>query len=218
MSSPNAKDTYSAWDRLRIAFHRRLLHSKRIATLSERLVALVPDGAELLDLGCGDLTLAALIHQQRKLRRCVGADIWPLRSALPDGCSYVQIDAGQALPWDADAFDIVLLVDALHHCDDPAAVLREALRVGRRVIVKDHFEYGAATRLLLRTMDYVGNHAYGVSVPERYFTESGFLSLVESLDARLVCPVDRNLGLYGRFPLLGHTMNRINFIAQVERR
>ena len=39
------------------------------------------------------------------------------------------------------------------------------------IIIKDHFEYGFVSNLLLRIMDYIGNRYNDVNVPKIYFTK-----------------------------------------------
>jgi SAM-dependent methyltransferase len=181
VSSPNAKEHHSGWDRVRIGFHRRASHHHRIDVLVRALAPHVTAGGTLLDLGCGDLRVAEGLRRERGLARCVGADIWQPRVTPPAGLEYRQIESGAALPWDDGAFDVVTLVDTLHHSTDAEGLLREALRVGRRVLVKDHFEYGRASPTLLQVLDYLGNHAYGVPIPGRYFTRASFDRLVHDV-------------------------------------
>ena len=51
----------------------------------------------------------------------------------------VTIYDGRTLPFEAAAFDALIIVDVLHHADDPALLLREAARVARRsILIKDH--------------------------------------------------------------------------------
>ena len=115
--------------------------------------------------------------------------------------------------------DAVTLVDTLHHADDPELLLREALRVGRRVVVKDHFEHGRVSRALLQLLDYLGNRAYGVPVPGRYFTPASFAALVE----RAAGPgwrseVAPGLDLYAHIPLASLVLRpNLHFVASLER-
>ena len=42
---------------------------------------------------------------------------------------------GEHLPFADGSFDAVILVDVLHHASDPLALMREALRVSRGLLV-----------------------------------------------------------------------------------
>ncbi len=216
MSSPNAKASYSLWDRLLIKFHQRASHHRRVGKLIEAIAPRIPVGARVLDLGCGDMSLLSGLALTCQLGECVGADIWPQKAAAPLGCRYVPIEPGQPLPWSMKDFDVVLLIDTLHHADDPTHLLGEAYQAGVKVIVKDHLEYGPWSRALLRLMDFVGNYAYGVSVPERYFTRDSFLSLVRRVDPAIHCRLDVGLNLYEHLPVVRNVLRPdLHFIAEL---
>jgi len=46
---------------------------------------------------------------------------------------------GKTLPFDNEEFDVSLLNETLHHCEDPESVLIEARRVAKSVYVIEHF-------------------------------------------------------------------------------
>jgi len=53
--------------------------------------------------------------------------------------------------------------DVLHHTQDPAVLLREAVRVSRSfVLLKDHLDENILDDVTLRLMDWVGNRPHGV--------------------------------------------------------
>ena len=86
---------------------------------------------------------------------------------------------------DDDAVDYALMVDVLHHTDDPTILLREAARVSRRgVVVKDHDVVGLAARPTLRFMDWVGNAHHGVVLPYNYWTPGQWKAAFEALGLR----------------------------------
>ena len=107
-----------------------------LATM-EAIAALVARGARVLDLGCGDGSLLALLQQQRG---CTGygieiADANVLACARR-GVNVIQLnlDEGLAL-FDDASFDVVLQIDTLQHLRNAETMLRETARVGRSGIV-----------------------------------------------------------------------------------
>jgi SAM-dependent methyltransferase len=62
------------------------------------------------------------------------------RASLADRVRFVQGDARERLPFDADAFDAVMCIDSMNHLYDRLAVLREwhrVVRSGGRILFTD---------------------------------------------------------------------------------
>jgi SAM-dependent methyltransferase len=220
MSSLSALENKHVSKKALVSPHRSLSHSHRVDVLAERLAlhieSLVPQGrARCLDVGCGDMTLAEAV-QARSSRtdwRCIDVHGPPVGFREDARWSkYRQFD-GRRIPHADGEFDIALLCDVLHHAPEGAAeLLAEAGRVAEHVLVKDHFEYGAYSRTMLRLMDFVGNWGYG-AVPERYFTREGFARLAKEQHLRITA-LDSGLDLYEHLPGMGTLLRRDwHFIA-----
>ena len=154
--------------------------------------ALLPEGAKVLDVGCGDGMLDERIQQRHSHLEITGIDVL----VRPEARIPVRLFDGRTIPHAEDSFDAVLLIDVLHHCDDPEAMLAEAIRVARRCIVlKDHILSGPLSGALLRIMDDIGNRRFGVALPHNYWSEARWQQTFE----RLGLPVEAwitDLGLY----------------------
>jgi len=101
------------------------------------IVDWTPEGASVLDLGCGDGDLLALLIRERKVR-AQGIEIDPaaLRNCVAKGLNVFQEDIDGGLSVFPDkTFDLVILNDSLQEVKKPDFVLKEAMRVGRRTIV-----------------------------------------------------------------------------------
>lgn len=151
--------------------HRRWVHARRVRVLAQHLDPLLGPEARVLDVGAGDGRLAAVLAAARPdlQLRCVDVQVRPT-SAFP-----VDRYDGVRLPFDDRAFDAVLLIDVLHHAGDPLALLAEAQRVGRRVVLKDHALEGPLADATLRFMDWVGNARHGIPLPFRYWTRDAWI-------------------------------------------
>jgi SAM-dependent methyltransferase len=146
-------------------WHRAFVFPRRTRVLAELLAAQIPRGASVLDVGCGDGTVAWGIAQLRPDISIQGVELM-VRPGCKIECQFFD---GLTLPHPDASFDVCLFVDVLHHTQDPAILLREAVRVTRRfVLLKDHLDENLLDDITLRFMDWVGNRPYGVALTYNY--------------------------------------------------
>ena len=163
--------------------HQRRVHPRRVRVLSERLSAFIPSGARVLDVGCGDGLIASLIVQRRPDVEIEGIDV----SIRPQTCIPVSLFDGERIPYQDASFDVVMLVDVLHHTDDPTILLREAARTSRRaVVIKDHLLDGFLAGATLRFMDRVANARYEVALPYNYWSREQWRHTWQTMGLKIV--------------------------------
>lgn len=190
--------------------HQFYVADRRVEALSRCLADVVPPDASVLDLGCGDGRLSRRLADRRPDLTLQGIDV-QLRdqSAIP----VVPYD-GQRIPFGDASFDVVLLVDVLHHTLEPLNVLREARRVARRaLVIKDHLCDGWLDLSTLRFMDRVGNRRFGVSLPYNYLRLEQWQAAFATLGLR----VDRwstDLNLYP-WPARAVFERSLHFVARL---
>jgi methionine biosynthesis protein MetW len=103
----------------------------------ELIAELVPAGSRVLDLGCGNGELLALLRDRRQ---CTGygieiADDNVLASERR-GVNVIQYDLEEGLAlFEDQSFDVVLQLDTLQNLRQTERMLRETARVGRTGIV-----------------------------------------------------------------------------------
>lgn len=174
------------------AIHGRLVHSRRVGTLAAHFADLIPQGHSVLDVGCGDGLIDALIAERRPDLVLAGVDVLVRSDAKIPVTPY----DGTHLPFDDGSWDTVLFCDVLHHTEDAVALLREAARVARHgVVIKDHSVEGAFARPTLRLMDIVGNVPHGVRLTYNYLTPGQWEEAFRLSGLRLET-VRRELKLY----------------------
>lgn len=148
--------------------HNKLVANRRVDVLTGWFAKLLPPQVRVLDVGCGDGAISAVLQSMRPDIRVQGIDVLPrAETHIP-----VELFDGVHFPFENSSFDVVMFSDVLHHTDDPAILLREAHRVAaRHVLIKDHYRKGLAAGARLRFMDWVGNARFGVALPYNYWRE-----------------------------------------------
>ena len=103
----------------------------------EAIAALVPAGARVLDLGCGNGALLAHLQQHKG---CSGygveLDDANVLACVQRGVDVLQLNLDQGLQGFADqSFDVVLQIDTFQHLHNAQTMLLETVRVGRMGII-----------------------------------------------------------------------------------
>ena len=103
----------------------------------ELIESLVPDGAKVLDLGCGDgQLLGDLIEYKGCDGRGIEIDEKAVQSCIERGVPVYHGDMVEGMGFYRDGqFDVVVLSQTLQQTMNPPEVIREMLRVGRRAII-----------------------------------------------------------------------------------
>ena len=192
--------------------HERLVFRRRTRVLSAALAALVPSGTALLDVGCGDGTIAYLIGQTTSTVSIQGLEVTPRRSCLIE-CGVFD---GATIPLAESSVDMCLFVDVLHHTDHIEGLLREARRVARRyVLIKDHLCENRFDHAVLSFMDWVGNRPHGVRLPYNYQSKVQWNRILSACGLR---PVNWNEGLPLYPPPFNWLFGRgLHFVALCEK-
>jgi methionine biosynthesis protein MetW len=105
--------------------------------IMQALAELVPHGARVLDLGCGD---GAMLAHLQKTRGCTGygieIDDTNVLACVKRGVNVIQLNLDEGLSMFEDAsFDVVLQIDTLQHLRNAEVMLLETVRVGRVGVV-----------------------------------------------------------------------------------
>lgn len=166
------------------------VYARRLAVLSDLIVRELNPGDRVLDVGCGTgrLAQALLHHPGRPASLTVhGVETRPRPECVVPVTAY----DGGSLPFEARAFDVVIVADVLHHAVDPKRLLEECCRVSRRiVVVKDHQAEGCLARCRLRLLDWAANAPHGVPCLYRYATLTEWRAMFATLPASVRSELD----------------------------
>ena len=194
------------------SLHNKLVLNRRVEVLAKWFGELLPPRVRVLDVGCGDGLISAVLQSKRPDISAIGIDV------LPRAQTHIPIEMFDGIHFPvADAsFDVVLFSDVLHHTADPTILLREAFRVAtRHVLIKDHYREGFAANTRLRFMDWVGNARFGVSLPYNYWTKRQWDEVWHEIGLQPEQLVTR-LGLYPK-PADWIFGAKLHFIALLKR-
>lgn len=174
-------------------FHDIFVYNRRMSQLHKHISKIVKrnDIKEILDVGAGDGKIDSMLMANTNVS-ITGIDV------LVRDMTYIPVEQydGIHIEKEDGSVDTLMLIDVLHHTDDPEAVFKEVCRVSNRyVIVKDHVRHGLISYLKLRLMDYVGNNRFHVRLPYNYLTQSKWNKMFEDNDLEIVS-YTKNLNLY----------------------
>lgn len=125
------------------ALYRRLFFT--LDCFTDRVLTAVPDATRILEVGCGDGDVATKLVAAYPGAGYVGIDPAPTagrRYRGPARAAFLSTEVGQ-LTAQADRFDLILIVDVLHHVPDDAdraAIIRDAVTLldeGGCLVVKE---------------------------------------------------------------------------------
>lgn len=96
----------------------------------------IPNGARVLDLGCGDGTLLQALQQHDVTGYGLEIDNAQIAQCISSDVNVIQADLDQGLPQFADqSFDFVILSQTLQAIKRPDFLLQEIVRVGQQAVI-----------------------------------------------------------------------------------
>jgi SAM-dependent methyltransferase len=152
----------------------RLLHTpiyeRRLQGIIDQILPHLQPDDQVLDVGCGFGTLGMRIMESRQCPCGVSVTGLEQFRREEEMCPIEYYD-GRWIPHLDDAFDVVLLIDVLHHSKIPHRLVDECARVAKRaLIIKDHAKEGFLAKQRISVMDWASNVPYRVPCLYRYNT------------------------------------------------
>jgi SAM-dependent methyltransferase len=192
--------------------HGRVVFGRRVRVLAEQLSTKIPEGSAVLDIGCGDGTIASAIMKHQPTLRIKGLE-FALRPSCQIPCTPFD---GARIPHPSESFDVCMFVDVLHHAQNIPVLLAEASRVSRRyVLIKDHLSENQLDFRTLQVMDWVGNRPHGVVLPYAYKSRREWNALFSGAGLNL-CDFTDRMPIYP-FPFALIFGRKLHFIALLEK-
>lgn len=191
--------------------HGGYVFPRRVRILSQHLAEMAPRDASILDVGCGDGLLDQLLLERRPDLSVRGIEVLIRKKTYRP----IETYDGKTIPFPQKSFDAVMLVDVLHHTENPMELLTQAVGVARQcILLKDHTMNGFLAGPTLRFMDRVGNARHGVALPYNYWAYQQWMDACEKLRLK-VAVWQPNVGLYPWWA--GWAFDRtLQFMARLE--
>ena len=138
-------------------------------------------GRSVLDMGCGDGAHTIRFWDQGKPRTVTGVDAAPQAVQVANANKQarpIQFLVGDvhdlALP--DNSFDLTILQGVLHHCHNPARVIREGLRLAPEILILEPNGYNLGLKIIEKLSRYHLEHnekSYGSLQLVRWVKEAG---------------------------------------------
>lgn len=138
---------------------------------------------KVLDIGCSCGRLAKEINKLSPKIEFEGVDTY----IQPETHIKVTQYDGISIPHESSSFNLVTIVDVLHHAEDLEQVVKEASRVSNKyILIKDHFYENELEFRLLKYADYFGNKPYNIDLQYKYLKLSEWEEIFEKNNLKVI--------------------------------
>ncbi|RJR27900.1 class I SAM-dependent methyltransferase [candidate division WWE3 bacterium] len=151
----------------------------RAKTIVGRISEYLPEKSRILDIGAGACGVAELLIDK-------GHGVVPLDIHDVSFVNNVKpiIYDGTRIPFDDNSFDFVIVILVLHHTKDPKAILKEAKRVSKNIILMEEIYSTKIQKYLTHFWDDLINLEFFVN-PHNNKTVSEWEDLFNQLNLKL---------------------------------
>jgi SAM-dependent methyltransferase len=139
------------------------------------------EGNRVLDLGCGSGIFSEKF-QKKFNKEVIGIDIVDKRvSQIP-----FRLYDGKRIPFPENFFDLVIISFVLHHTKDPISILKEAKRVGKRIIIFEDLPEGIFGKTYCLFHWLTWNLFFGKSPKFNFYTKKEWEGIFKSLGLKII--------------------------------
>ena len=165
--------------------NRRTKVMKWQERLYRNIVRMVPQGAHIVDIGCGDGTLLNVLRDRKGAKGDgIEIDVDQFAEALADGHDMFWDDADDGLEAFPDGhYDTAVVSDTLQEVKNPRMLLSEALRIAKEAVVT--FPNFAAYRIRL-TLALTGRLPVSKALPFEWY-DTPNIHCITLKDFRRLC-------------------------------
>ncbi|MDY6933503.1 MAG: methionine biosynthesis protein MetW [Spirochaetota bacterium] len=135
----------------------------RAKLVGEQILPFIHDGDNILDFGCGDMTIADFLTKSKSVY-ITGIDIVDYHYKR---LKFIKYTKGR-LPFEDNEFSVALAVFTLHHTDNPHFYLKELIRVSNnRIIIIEDTYINRFEKCVAYIVDWIGNRvvSWSINIP-----------------------------------------------------
>lgn len=155
---------------------------RRAQRFSEYCRNYIEKDKKILDIGLGNGVIAKQIKEDYNAN-IIGIDVIDYNSTdIP-----LILYDGKTIKFKTNNFDIVLIIEVLHHCEDLSAVLMEAKRVCRKkMIIFEDVYTSPLHRIITYGYDFLMNIRHSVNIPFNFKSEDDWRKAFDQLGLKLI--------------------------------
>jgi ubiquinone/menaquinone biosynthesis C-methylase UbiE len=121
------------------------------------------EGRSVVDIGCGDGFSTMRFWDSVHPSRMAGVDPAPNAIKVADSKRgerpiEFRVLTDNHVPFENGSFDVAIIQGVLHHADDPPAIIKEALRVAREVVILEPNGLNPGLKVLEKASTYHREH------------------------------------------------------------
>ena len=121
------------------------------------------EGRSIIDIGCGDGFSTLRFFDSAHPSRMAGVDPAPNAIKVADAKKgarpiLFRVLTDNHVPFEDGSFDVAIIQGVLHHADDPPAIIKEALRVAREVVILEPNGLNPGLKVLEKASPYHREH------------------------------------------------------------
>ena len=154
---------------------------RRAKSISRFYKGYLEKGQNVLDIGLGNGLNAAQIRKEHKVN-ITGIDVIDFNEAdIP-----LKIFDGKNIPFKDNKFDVAMITQTLHHCDEPLKVLKEASRVSKRLVILEDVGVSGIHMIISKWFDWMMNLRHGVNSPGNFRMHEEWLSVFRKMKLKVI--------------------------------
>ena len=155
---------------------------KRAKKFSKFCKNIIGKNKRILDVGMGNGTIAKQVQKDYNAD-IKGVDVIDYNiTDIP-----LTIYDGRRIDFKDGSFDITLIMEVLHHCDDALAVLKEVKRVTKdKIIIFEDVYTSKIHKIVTYLYDFMMNIRHSVNVPFNFKNQREWVNIFRELGLRLV--------------------------------